>query len=369
MRAAVARQDGITVEDIDEPTPGSGHVVVKPLACGICGSDLHAAKDLRHFCELTTSVGGLQTGLDPDAGIVFGHEYVAEILDHGPDTMKTLPVGTHVCAVPILVGSTGVQSIGYSNLVPGALADQMLLQEMLLLPVPEGVAPERAALTEPLAVGEHAVASAGLQGDEACLVIGCGPVGLAVIMALKERGAGPIIAADFAPGRRHLAERLGADQVVDPAEVSPYSKWSELGVPANGMERMAADMMGGTAKDAVIFEAVGVPGIIQQIIEGAPPKARVVVVGVCMETDQTSRSSPSPRSCRSGSCSGTRPTSTRPRCSASPRPRCRSTSWSPTSSPSTRPLTPSRPSPRPATTGRSSSATDASRPPHDPEHR
>ena len=51
------------------------------------------------------------------------------------------------------------------------------------------------------------------------------------------------------------------------------------------MERMAADMMGGTAKDAVIFEAVGVPGIIQQIIEGAPPKARVVVVGVCMETD------------------------------------------------------------------------------------
>jgi len=285
MRAAVARQDGITVEDIDEPTPGSGHVVVKPLACGICGSDLHAAKDLRHFCELTTSIGGLQTGLDADAGIVFGHEYVAEILDHGPDTQRTLPVGSLVCAVPILIGSTGVQSIGYSNDVPGALADQMLLQELLLLPVPDGVAPERAALTEPLAVGEHAVTAADLKGGEACLVIGCGPVGLAVVMALKERGVGPIIAADFAPGRRHLAERLGADQVVDPAEVSPYSKWSELGVPANGMERMAADMMGGTAKDAVIFEAVGVPGVIQQIIEGAPPKARVVVVGVCMETD------------------------------------------------------------------------------------
>jgi len=284
MRAAVTRTSGIEVTDVAAPEPGSGHVLVRPLATGICGSDLHAAQDLGQFVDLSRRVGS-PVGLDPDRGVVFGHEFCAEIVEHGPHTAGTLPVGARVCSVPMLLGATGPAPLGYSSDYPGALGELMVLQEMLLLPVPDGVGTEVAALTEPLAVGEHAVGLARLTGDEVCLVVGCGPVGLAVIAALKARGQGPVIAADFSPRRRRLAELVGADEVVDPAEGSPYGRWTELGVPATTMERAGLEMFGGKFKEAVIFEAVGTPGVIQSIIDGAAPRSRIVVVGVCMETD------------------------------------------------------------------------------------
>jgi threonine dehydrogenase-like Zn-dependent dehydrogenase len=284
MRAAVTRTGHIEVTEVADPVPGSGHVLVRPLAAGICGSDLHAAQDLRRFADLSTRVG-LPGGLDPDQGVVFGHEFCAEVVEHGPDTAGTLAVGTRVCCVPTIFGPTGPEAVGYSNRFPGALAERMVLQEALLLPVPDGLATDLAALTEPLAVGEHAVGLARLTGDEACLVVGCGPVGLAVVAALKARGQGPVVAADFSPTRRRLAEALGADVVLDPAETSPYGRWEDLGVPANPLDRAAREMFGVPFTEAVIFEAVGVPGMLQAIIDGAPPKARVVVVGVCMETD------------------------------------------------------------------------------------
>ena len=271
------------VGEVDDAAPGSGHVVVKSLAAGICGSDLHALADFGHFTGLMDSVG--VPILNPDEDCVFGHEFCAEIVEHGPDTSATLPVGTRVCSVPIIVGSTGVEQIGYSNKFPGALAEYMALQEMLLLPVPESLGTELAALTEPLAVGEHAVGLSGLQPGQPCLVVGCGPVGLAVIAALKGRGHGPVLAADFSPTRRRLAEAFGADEVIDPAAESPHDRWSAFGVAKTVMERAGAAMFGGEIKDPVIFEAVGVPGMLQSLIADAPPRSRIVVVGVCMHSD------------------------------------------------------------------------------------
>ena len=284
MRAAVARTETLEVTELEDPQPSSGHVLVKTLACGICGSDLHAAQDLRRFTELTSRVGG-PGGLDPERDLVFGHEFCAEIVDFGPGTERTLPVGTQVCSFPAIVGPSGPQPIGYSNEFPGGLAELMTLQEALLLPVPEGLPSEQAALTEPLAVGRHAVARADLTGGEACLVIGAGPVGLAVIAALRERGIGPVMAADFSPTRRRLAELLGADDVIDPAARSPYAGWADLGVPTGVGELAMMDMLGMPVRQTVIFEAVGAPGVLQGIVDGAPPRARVVVVGVCMQPD------------------------------------------------------------------------------------
>ncbi len=271
--------------DVPQPVPGSGQVLVRTLACGICGSDLHAAADLRHFAELTERVGGMGGALDPDRGIVLGHEFCAEIVGFGPDTAGTLAVGTPVCSVPIVFGPLGPESIGYSNGFPGGLGELMVLQEQLLLPVPDGLDPEVAALTEPLAVGEHAVGLARLTDRDVCLVVGAGPVGLAVLAALKARGHGPVVVADFSPARRRMAEELGADEVVDPAEHSPHARWADLGVPDTVLGRTAVEMFGGDCRDAVVFEAVGVPGVLETIIEGAPPRARVVVVGVCMSVD------------------------------------------------------------------------------------
>jgi len=283
VRAAVIRGGRLVVGDVAEPEPGSGHVVVRPLAAGICGSDLHAALDFTHFTELMDKVG--VPALDPGRDCVFGHEFCAEIVDHGPDTARTLPVGSRVCSVPIVVGPGGVEQIGYSNTYPGALGEQMVLQEMLLLPVPDSLDTDLAALTEPLAVGEHAVGLAGLVPGQPCLVVGCGPVGLAVIAALKGRGHGPVLAADFSPGRRALAEAFGADEVIDPATESPHDRWSRFGVARTIMERAASSMFGGAVKDPVVFEAVGVPGMLQSLIADVPPRSRIVVVGVCMHTD------------------------------------------------------------------------------------
>jgi threonine dehydrogenase-like Zn-dependent dehydrogenase len=99
-------------------------------------------------------------------------------------------------------------------------------------------------------------------------VLGCGPVGLAVIAALKVKGQGPIIAADFSPARRQLAITMGADEAVDPREESAWAAWTRAGRGA-----------------PVVFEAIGVPGIINDIMKSSPAGARVVVVGVCMEND------------------------------------------------------------------------------------
>jgi threonine dehydrogenase-like Zn-dependent dehydrogenase len=283
MRAAVTRDGQLVVGVVPEPVPASGHVVVRSLAAGICGSDLHALGDFAHFTSLMDSVG--VPALDPSADCVFGHEFCAEIVEHGPDTAGTLPVGTRVCSVPVVLGPTGVEQIGYSNHYPGALAEHLVLQELLLLPVPDGLDTDLAALTEPLAVGEHAVGLADLDEGQPCLVVGCGPVGLAVIAALKGRGHGPVLAADFSPARRRLAEAFGADVVLDPAEGSPHARWADYGVPGTVMERVGASMLGASFHDPVIFEAVGVPGMLQSLIAEAPPHSRIVVVGVCMHTD------------------------------------------------------------------------------------
>ncbi len=271
------------VDRVPDPVPSSGHVVVRSLAAGICGSDLHALGDFAHFTSLMDSVG--VPSLDPEVDCVFGHEFCAEVVEHGPDTAGTLPVGTRVCSVPIVLGPSGVEQIGYSNHYPGALAEHLVLQELLLLPVPDALDTDLAALTEPLAVGEHAVGLAGLQPGQPCLVVGCGPVGLAVLAALKSRGHGPVLAADFSPTRRRLAEAFGADVVIDPAQNSPHERWGDFGIPRTVMERIGASMLGTLGPDPVIFEAVGVPGMLQSLLAEAPPHSRIVVVGVCMHTD------------------------------------------------------------------------------------
>jgi threonine dehydrogenase-like Zn-dependent dehydrogenase len=178
-----------------------------------------------------------------------------------------------------------VEGVGYSNVAPGGFAEQMLLSEVLLLEVPDGLPSEHAALTEPMAVGVHAVNKARLDSGEAALVIGCGPVGLAVIAALRLEGVGPIVAADFSSARRRLAEVLGADAVVDPAQRSPYEAWGELTARAEGEAAAAPPLAFPSSRPAVIFECVGLPGVLDAIMRGAPRGSRIVVAGVCMERD------------------------------------------------------------------------------------
>jgi threonine dehydrogenase-like Zn-dependent dehydrogenase len=265
MRATIFRGGDLVVDTMPAPVPAQGQVLVKTLACGICGSDLHAARHAHRMVEVTRRVPG-RVPMDLSRDIVFGHEFCCEVLDYGPKTEKKLKPGMRVCSMPLMMEADGPKGMGYSNSYVGGYAEQMLLSAPLMLEVPNGLPTEHAALTEPLAVGVHAVEKGLLRGDEAPLVIGCGPVGLAVIAALRLKNIRPIVAADFSPKRRDLAVRMGADVVLDPGKEDPYAK-------------LAAD------KRAVLFECVGVPGVIQQTLEKAPRDAKIVVVGVCMEAD------------------------------------------------------------------------------------
>src|SRR5215468_7703302 len=205
MRATVMRNKKLVVADVPVPEPGPGEVLVKTLACGICGSDLHTLKYAEKLVEGARRSGGAFV-MDLNRDIVMGHEFCVEVTDFGPQTQKRFKSGQRACAMPILMRPTGAQTVGYSNENPGGYGEFMRLTEGLLLEVPNGLSTERAALTEPMAVGYHAVQKAHLDLDDVPLVLGCGPVGLAVVAALKLKKAHPIVAADFSPRRRQLAE-------------------------------------------------------------------------------------------------------------------------------------------------------------------
>jgi len=286
MKAVIRRDKRLVCDEIADLTPGAGQVLVKTLACGICGSDLHSLHHMEHMIDLSRRAGGLDNGFDPTADTVFGHEFCAEILDHGPGSPKALKAGARVVSVPVTMHGAGVEMLGFSNRLPGGFAEQMLLTEAMVLEVPNGLATDTAALTEPFAVGAHAVAKARLEPKSVSLVVGCGPVGLAVIGALKAQGHGPVIAADFSPRRRAAAEKLGADIVIDPAVENPHDRWEALGVPRSRAAQSMMQMMGNPIARPVVFECVGSPGVVQSLIEAAPSGAQIVVAGVCMETDR-----------------------------------------------------------------------------------
>ena len=283
MRAVIRRDGALVVDQMAAPVPEAGQVLCRTLVCGICGSDLHALDHYDHMIDLTSRIGGV-SHMKKGADTVFGHEFCCEVIESGPGGSR-FKAGDRVVSVPGLVTPTGFETVGYSSRIPGGFAETMVLSEMLMLNVPNSLSAEHAALTEPLAVGEHAVAKADAERDHVPMVVGCGPVGLAVIASLKARGLGPIIACDYSPERRTAAQTMGADIVVDPARESPHDSWSEMGVPGSRAQGVMAAAMGKLVRRPLIFECVGAPGVVAALALAAPVGARIVVAGVCMETD------------------------------------------------------------------------------------
>ncbi len=306
MKAVTCQAAELQVEDLPAQPLEKGQVLLEVLRCGICGSDLHARHHCDELAEVMAEVG-YEDFMRSRQRVVFGHEFCGEIAEYGPGCRAKTPLGTHVVALPLVRRGGAVHAAGLSAAAPGAYAEQVIVEEALMMTVPNGLAPDLSALTEPLAVAGHAVNRSEIGKRDVAVVIGCGPIGLAVICSLRARGVRTIVASDLSVARRQLATECGADIVVDPAHDSPYAagdrghlktmpaavelavstmeKLSRLPVPWQHVWR-TIDSLGIKPKRPVIFECVGLPGILDEIVAGAPYFSRVVVVGVCMGEDR-----------------------------------------------------------------------------------
>lgn len=275
MRAAVLRGHTITVQTLPDPTPAPGKLLIRPLFAGICGSDLSTRKQMT---ELEQSLPADQQDQLPS--IVPGHEFCGEIVDIPTGTETKLKIGDLITANPFTHDHNGPQTIGLSPDHSGGLATLSCVDETRTYRVPEGIAPDLAALTEPLAVGYHAMGLAS-RNPGPNIVIGCGPVGLAVILALKLAGRGPVIAADYSAERAAIAEQLGADRIINPAETSPYDSWQDTDFAPLPMSPLLEREFKGHPPGLNIFECTGADGVLSQVVNAAPPHTHIVVVGVC----------------------------------------------------------------------------------------
>jgi (R,R)-butanediol dehydrogenase/meso-butanediol dehydrogenase/diacetyl reductase len=255
----------LKIESVPDATPEPGEILLRVRDCGICGSDLHAAK----------------FGIGMPADAIMGHEFAGEIAGLG-EGVEGWKLGERVVSLPYMSCGTcescrrgdgircaGMRAIGLGAL-PGAYAELVRVHPASCLRVPDAVTMREAALVEPLAVGLHGVRLGRVGRDTGCCVMGGGPIGAVTLLWARHAGARAVVVSDPSPGRRAVAERLGADRVVDPSASDP-----------------AAALQGLIGVDpAVVFECVGVKGTINSAMLLAGVRGRVVVLGVCAETDE-----------------------------------------------------------------------------------
>ncbi len=249
----------LAFETLPDPTPDAGQVVVKVGRCGICGSDLHMTEDAAYGCK---------------HGDVLGHEFAGEVVDLGRE-VEGLKRGDLVSVIPLM--SCGdcehcrkgeVQWCERFGLQGGGYAEFALTRPNQCVKLPDDVSFADGAIVEPLAVALHGVNLAGLKAGDTVLVLGAGPIGLAVAFWARRMGAARVAVQDIAEFQRQRALDMGADLfVVDPAD------------PVGSAERA----LGGRAD--VVFECVGIPGLIDQAVRQARNRGTILLLGLCTRPD------------------------------------------------------------------------------------
>lgn len=246
----------VRVDEVPDPVAGPRDAVVRVAACGICGSDLTFAK-LGPFT--------------PDGSpMPLGHELSGTVTEVGAEVTR-YAVGDRVVVLP---GNDELGRIGCGT-GEGGLAPLLLVKEadVRLYAVPDGLDLVTAALAEPLAVGMNAADQADVASGDAVAVFGCGPVGLAAIATLADRGVTRLVAVDVSATRRELALGLGATEAIDPVGENVWKRLAEL-------HGTVPTMMGPTPGTDAYVEATAVPSVVQDIVANAKPDSRISVVAV-----------------------------------------------------------------------------------------
>jgi threonine dehydrogenase-like Zn-dependent dehydrogenase len=240
---------------------------LKTLSTAICASDVH-------FMDHPEAGINDPTGrslYDADRDIVMGHEFVGEVIGHGPGCSDAFPIGTRVTSMPIRLvdgGAGGLRIIGQHPEAPGSFGELLVVPEATAKAVVGDVSSDAIAVVDCFAVGEFYVRAADVQPGEVPIVIGAGAVGLSAVAALSSRGIEPIIVSDFQAERRELARNgFGAHVLVDPAVESVFDVFREV---------RAEHRLGGSA---VVFECVGAPGLIDRLVSEAEFMSRIYCAG------------------------------------------------------------------------------------------
>ncbi len=244
------------LEELEEPTPTAGKLVVDVEAVGICGSDVHGF----------TGNSGRRT-----PGIVMGHEFAGTVSEMGPET-EGFEVGDGVVVMPLFSVAAGGDPYPI-NLSPhrrltgmnehGAYAQRVSVRATQLFPKPAGLSWQRAALCEPMAVTLHAARITPINPMQKVAVIGAGPIGLLTMLAARLKGAGTVIVVDRSVHRLELAEELGADAVINVDETDAAAAIQE---------------MTGGGVDAA-FEAVGITPTAQLSVEATRNGGSITWIG------------------------------------------------------------------------------------------
>ncbi len=248
----------VRIDAVDEPRPGARDAVVRIAACGICGSDLKY----------------IDMGFEGPGGgpMPLGHEMSGVVEAIGTD-VRGVSVGDRVVVHP---GNDELGRIG-SGAGEGGLAPLLLVREVAgggrLYPVPDELDLTVAALAEPLAVGMHAVDQAEAGPDDRVVIFGCGPIGLASLVTLVDRGNDQVIAVDLSPRRLELAGQLGARAAIDP---TTGDLWAQI----EAVHGTAPFMFGPTAGTDAYIEASGAASVIGDILRHAKTGSRLSVVAL-----------------------------------------------------------------------------------------
>ncbi|MFV0260152.1 MAG: alcohol dehydrogenase catalytic domain-containing protein [Acidimicrobiales bacterium] len=276
MRAVVMRAGAMAIEDVPEPTPGPGQILVAPYATGICGSDLHFREESLAAAAATPD--------EPQPPVIPGHEIAGEVIALGPDVPagSAAPVkpGDLVTAIPFTMGAEGPETIGLSPTHGGGLAELMAVDAVRTMVLPEGLDLRLAALAEPVAVAAHAAAMAAPDGP--IVVVGAGPIGLGIIAVNASAGRGPIIAVDPSPSRRDKALAVGATSVHEPGTPLIELMMAHGYTPST----ISPLLLDKDPNPSTVFECVGRAPVVQAIVAEAPPHSQVVLAGACPHTIQ-----------------------------------------------------------------------------------
>ncbi len=287
MKAAVLRGGKVETRETSAPVPGPGQLLLKVLSCAICASDLH-------FMDNPEAVADDDSGLwdyRADADIVMGHEFLGEVIGHGPSVdADAFPLGAHITSLPVLNVGGVHRIIGCSPDAPGGFGELMLVQDTFARVVPPSVPVDHAALADAFAVGEYYVRNSGVDASVVPLVIGAGAIGLSAVAALARRGVSPILVADYNESRRATAREMGATHTVDPRERSPYDLWNEVALGNAAMPSLVELNHDGASAipRCFVYEFVGVPGVLDGIVHGCPPNTHVFTAGGAPEGDHIS---------------------------------------------------------------------------------